>query len=205
MPKTFDPTLNLFRRLVLVAVCVAPLITHAADTAVVVEGLNFERRVQVAGSELSLNGTGIRGIAWFKAFVAALYVARPADTPAQLTAQAGPKRLQLRLLVDVPAEEFAKAFRTGLTRNLPSPADAPAMEARMAAFEGAINALGKVHKGDVIDLDLDPAKGTLFRLNGTLRGNPLAGEDFYSALLRAFIGELPYDEKLKAGLLGRRA
>ena len=173
-------------------------------SAVTVEGLSFERRLQLAGSELLLNGTGIRGIAWFKGFVAALYLGKPASTAAQVTAQAGPKRLQLRLLVDVPADEFAKAFRKGLTRNLPSPADAAGMEARMVAFEGTVHALAKVHKGDVIDLDLDPVKGTLFSLNGTLRGSPLAGDDFYSALLRAFIGDQPYDEKLKAGLLAGR-
>jgi hypothetical protein len=39
-------------------------------------------------------------------------------------------------------------------------------------------------------------------LNGQRRGNVLPGEDFYSALLRSFVGQRPFDAKLKAGLLG---
>ena len=62
--------------------------------------------------------------------------------------------------------------------------------------------MGKVRKGDVIDLDFDPARGTLFALNGTLQGTAIAGDDFYAALLGSFIGEQPFDARLKSGLLG---
>ena len=72
----------------------------------------------------------------------------------------------------------------------------------MQRFAQQISATGTVRKGSVIDLDLDPKQGLLFTLNGTLRGEPVEGDDFYAALLRAFVGEHPYDERLKAGLLG---
>ena len=107
------------------------------------------------------------------------------------------------MLFDLPAGAFADAFRTGVMRNAGGPAESAALELRVAAFETAVKALGRVHKGDVIDLDLDPLRGTLFSVNGTLRASPIAGEDFYAALLLAFIGEKPYDDKLKAGLLGK--
>ena len=64
-----------------------------------------------------------------------------------------------------------------------------------------LEALGSVRKGDTVDLDLDPARGLLLSLNGTLRGAPVPGDQLYRALLRAFLGEHPYDNKLKAGLL----
>jgi hypothetical protein len=44
--------------------------------------------------------------------------------------------------------------------------------------------------------------GTELGLNGALRGEAIAGDDFYETLLRSFIGERPYDARLKAGLLG---
>jgi hypothetical protein len=66
-------------------------------------------------------------------------------------------------------------------------------------------AVGTVKKGDRIDLDQDPTRGTLFALNGTLRGEPIAGADFYAALLASFVGQRPYDKRLKAGLLGLSA
>ena len=40
-------------------------------------------------------------------------------------------------------------------------------------------------------------------VNGQPRGEPFAGEAFYGAILKIFIGPDPVDEKLKAGLLGQ--
>jgi hypothetical protein len=72
----------------------------------------------------------------------------------------------------------------------------------MAEFAQTIRAVGKVRKGDVVDLDLDPSRGTLFALNGTLHGTAIAGDDFYAVLLASFVGDHPYDARMKAGLLG---
>ena len=195
------------RRRFLIATAAWPLAAAAQaapEAPVVFEGLRFERRVQVAGVPLLLNGTGLRAVAWFKGFAAALYLANKASAPQQAVAMAGPKRLQLRLFHDVPSAEFAKAFRKGMERNS-DPDERTRLADRIARFEALINAVGTVRKGDTVDLDLDPAQGTLFGLNGTLRGEVVPGDDFYAALMRSFVGEKPYDNKLKAGLLGRPA
>jgi hypothetical protein len=193
------------RRLVIAALLALPGFVRAADNPAVgvlkYEGQSLPRRLLLSGHELQLNGVGVRG--WYKAFVAALYLGKPAATASDATAQPGPKRLQLHMRFDLPADAFADAFRKGVMRNAGSTAAAAALETRVAAFEAAVKALEKVQKGDVIDLDLEPARGMLFSVNGTLRGSPIAGDDFYAALLRAFIGEQPYDDKLKAGLLGK--
>ncbi|MDO9075540.1 MAG: chalcone isomerase family protein [Rubrivivax sp.] len=193
----------LTRRHLLAASLCAPTLSWAQDDAVVVEGKAFARRVQVAGSELLLNGTGVRAVAWFKGYAAALYLRNPASTAAQAVSQPGPKRLQLVMLHKVPAEEFVKAFRKGLQRNTPE-AELPPLRGRMAQFEAQVAATSTVQKGDVVDLDFEPGRGTAFRLNGTLRGEAIAGEEFYAALLRSFVGDRPYDRELRAGLLGQR-
>ncbi len=167
----------------------------------VVEGQSFAARVVVADTALQLNGTGVRAVAWFKGFAAGLYLRNRATSPAQVLAQQGPKRLQLRLLQDVPSAEFVRALRKGIERNAADDERA-VLAPRVERFAQQIAAAGKVRKGDVVDLDLDPASGMLFSLNGTLRGPPIEGPDFYAALLRAFIGQQPYDPRLKAGLLG---
>ncbi len=182
----------------------APALPRAQDDVVaVVEGKRFPRRVLVAGSELLLNGTGVRAVAWFKGFAAALYLRSRATTAAQAVAMAGPKRLQLVMLQKVPAQEFVKAFRKGLQRNAPE-AELPQLRERMAQFEAAVAATGTLHRGDVVILDFEPGRGMTFRLNGTLRSEAIVGEDFYAALLRSFVGERPYDRELRAGLLGQR-
>ena len=189
------------RRALLLACLCLPWAAAAQDAPLLVEGQPFQRRVRLAGVELLLNGTGVRAVAWFKGYAAGLYLSSRARTAAQAVAMAGPKRLQLRMLKEVPAQEFVKAFDKGVKRNA-SAEELPQLSARMARFAALIQGLGTVHDGDVVDLDYDPAQGLSFLLNGTLRGAPIAGEDFYAALLRSFVGDKPYDAKLKAGLLG---
>lgn len=193
------------RRRLLAALCGCALATGAwprqPDDAVVVEGQAFARRSRVAGRELQLNGTGVRAVSWLKAYAAGLYLPGTCATAAQVQAMAGPKRLQLRLLQTLPAAEFAKAFRKGMVRN----ADADEMarlSGRVAAFAALVEALGTVRRGDSVDLDFDPGRGTVLSLNGRPQGAAIRGEDFYAGLLRSFVGERPYDAKLKAGLLG---
>jgi hypothetical protein len=188
--------------ILLIAAVLAPFApSFGAEPPVHVAGVAFERHALVAGTELVLNGTGVRAVAWFKGYAAALYLPALADTAAQVVALPGPKRLQLRMLRDVPAVEFVNAFNKGVARNA-TPEERPLLAARMERFAALVAAVEKVREGDVIDLDLDAAHALRFNLNGKPRGEPIVGEDFYAALLRAFIGELPYDGKLKAGLLG---
>ena len=196
------------RSSVLWALCMAlalPLVglgggAQAQDGPRVVEGQPFARRVALGGSELQLNGTGVRAVAWFKGYAAGLYLTQPGRDLTQVLAAPGPKRLQLRLLQDVPAAEFVKALRKGIERNTP-PEEQAALAPALQQLAAQIEALGSVRKGDTVDLDLDPARGLLLSLNGTLRGPSVPGDLLYRALLRAFLGEHPYDNKLKAGLL----
>jgi hypothetical protein len=188
----------------LLVVVLAPAALFAQPSGVKVEGQVFEGRVRVAGADLLLNGTGVRAVAWFKGYAAGLYLLQRAGTAAQAVALPGAKRLQMRMLQEVPAAEFVKAFKKGVERNAVE-GELPQLAERMVLFEAAITGIGTVHKGDVIDLDLEPGRGTVFRLNGTLRGDVIAGGDFYAALLRSFVGEHPYDQKLKAGLLGDKS
>ena len=65
--------------------------------------------------------------------------------------------------------------------------------------------VGTVNKGDVVALDLGADGNTRIAINGAVRGSAIVGPDFYSAILRIFIGERPVDQGLKKGLLGPSA
>jgi len=205
MPKTRRQVTRTFALmpLLLSGALVAPA-ARAAGDRVNVAGQWFEPTARVADTELMLNGTGLRAVAWFKAFAAGLYLPARADTAAVALGMAGPKRLQLRMLRELPAEEFVKALNKGVLRNLPA-AEAGGYQGRLAQLDQTIAALVKVQESDVVDLDHEPGRGLVMRLNGKLRGDAIAGEQMFAAVLRAFVGDLPYDEKLKAGLLGRRS
>jgi len=186
------------RPLLIAALSLLPIVAAAQVT---LEGQRFDATVRVAGTELLLNGTGLRAVAWLKGYAAALYLPARATTAAQVLAATGPKRLQLRMLQDVPAEEFVKAIDKGFARNTPA-AEQPALAERRLAFDRQVMAVVKVKKGDVVDLDFVPGSGLVFTLNGQPRGDTIPGADLYAAVLRIFIGEKPVDGRLKSGLLG---
>jgi len=181
-----------------------PGLAMAQDRPLVLEGQPLVRRLNLARGELLLNGAGVRQAAWFKAFVVALYLGQRTADVAAAQAMPGPKRLQLRMLQELPAAEFAKALRKGVARNT-ADAELDALLPQLERLSASITALDKVRKGDVIDLDLDTTAGMLFGLNGTLRSAPFPGSVLFAAVLRSFIGEHPYDARLKAALMGSTA
>ena len=77
-----------------------------------------------------------------------------------------------------------------------------AREAQVDALVANLKASGEAKKGDVIHLDFTPDAGTRVVVNGKQQGNAIAGEDFYSALLRIWLGDKPADGDLKKGLVG---
>ncbi len=177
-------------------ICARPL-----RAQVVAEGHTYAAQITLAGSTLQLNGVGYRAVAWFKGYAAGLYLARKAGNAEAAGATPGPKRLQLVMLVDVPAAEFVKAFYKGIARNTPA-AQQPALAERMRRFDALVSAIGTVRKRDVVDLDWLPDSGLRLARNGRELGAPIAGEDFYTALLRIFVGPRPVDPEMKIGLLG---
>jgi Chalcone isomerase-like len=172
-----------------------------ATRSITTEGLTFAGDIKLADTALQLNGVGWRAVAWVKGYAAGLYLPKKAGTEDQVIAQTGAKRLQLRLVQEVDAEEFVKAFVKGVNRNTP-PADVAKLGDRVAQFNTVIRSLGKLKKQDVIDLDFIPGKGLVLSRNGSARSAPVPGEDLYAALLRCFIGIKPTDPELKIGLLG---
>jgi hypothetical protein len=192
------------RRPFLLASLAAMAARDASSAAVVVEGVRFDEQVQLAGSTLVLNGTGVRAVAWLKGYAAALYLTRRARSAEEVQSTPGPKRLRMVMLLGAPAGEFVKAFEKGLTRNS-GPAEVDALRERMDRFDRMVEGLGKVSPGDSVDLDFDPGRGTVLRFNGNPVDAPIAGADFNAALLRSFVGTRPYDKQLRAGLLGLAA
>jgi Chalcone isomerase-like len=191
---------SMLRRWLLLALCLLAPMTQA-QAQVKLEGQTFVSQMRLADTELRLNGVGLRAVAWLKGYAAGLYLVQKTSNPQQAISAAGPKRLQMRMLQEVGAVEFVKAIERGITRNTPE-AELPTLRERMQMFEQRVQALGKVKKGDVVDLDFVPGAGLHFSVNGTQKGAAIPGEDFYAALLKIFIGDKPTDAELKVGLLG---
>jgi hypothetical protein len=173
----------------------------ASAQAVEVESVKLDPTAQVGGATLQLNGAGLRTRVFFKVYVAGLYVPQKVGNAGALLAQKGPRRVAITMLRNVDADTFSGALVEGLKNNL--------SEAQYAGFKTQIDTLianfkaaGEAKKGDVIHLDFAPDTGTQVIVNGKAQGSSIAGEDFYTALLRIWLGDKPADADLKKGMLG---
>lgn len=165
-----------------------------------IEGQHFDDAIKLARTPLKLNGVGLRGVAFLRAFVAGLYVEQPGTEAAPLIESTGTKRLSIRMLMDAPVDVFVRAITNGVKKNT-TPEEQTAMADRVALFQSNVSAVNEVHVGDQIDLDYLPRKGLVFSFNGKERGQPIPGDDLYRAILKMFIGERAVDKKLRQGLL----
>jgi hypothetical protein len=165
------------------------------------EGVKLEPSAQVGTATLQLNGAGLRTRAFFKVYVAALYVPQKSTDAAALLAQKGPRRITLTMLRNVDADSLASALNDGLKANH-SEAQLTGWKMQIEGLNASLKAAGEARKGDVIQIEFTPEAGTRVLLNGQLRGAAIAGEDFMTALMRVWLGDKPADAALKKGLLG---
>ena len=186
----------------LIAAAALALAASAAGAqAVELEGVKLDPTAQVGGAALVLNGAGVRTRAIFKVYVAGLYVPAKANNAAALLAQKGPRRVAITMLRNVDADTFSGALSEGLQKNL-SEAQFTAFKAQIDTLNANFKAAGEAKKGDAIHLEFAPDAGTRVVVNGKAQGSAIAGEDFYAALLRIWLGDKPVDADLKKGLLG---
>ena len=166
-----------------------------------VEGVKLDATAQVGNTVLQLNGAGLRTKVFFKVYVAGLYVPQKVSNAAQLLAQKGPRRVSIVMLRNVDAESFANALNDGLRDNH-TEAQLAAMKPQIDVLNASLKVAGDAKKGDVIHLDYEPDSGTRVTVNGQVRGSTIAGEDFFTAVLRIWLGDKPVDGPLKKGLVG---
>lgn len=190
------------RRRVLVSALLLTLLPAAQ--ALELAGVTVPETVKTHayGSELQLNGAGIRQRFFMDIYVGALYLPQPARDAAAVLDQRGEKRMSLHFIhKEIDAEKLIAAWNEGFERNLP-PEQFRALRPRIANFNGLFPTL---RKGDRVDIDILPRaeKGatTQVWINGALRGK-VGGGDFARALLLIWLGEHPVDADLKQALLG---
>lgn len=173
--------------------------------AVEVAGVELPASEQLApgSSPLVLNGAGLRRKFVFKVYVAGLYLAHKVSSAEQALALAGPKRIDIRMLRDVSAEEFSNALFEGLRANQDA-AQMKAIEPRAQRLAAQMAAMKEAKEGMRITIDWLPGEGTRITAGTRVLGEPIPGEDFYRALLAIWLGPHPVQDSLKSELLGAR-
>jgi hypothetical protein len=154
-----------------------------------------------AADELTLNGSGIRKRVFFEVYAISLYLPKKTSSADEAISAPAPKRVDIRMLRDVSAEQFSGALAEGIRANH-SEADARALEPSVKQLTAIMAEVQEAKKGMVISLGWN-GKVTQLRVDGKATGSPIEGEDFYRALLRIWLGDKPVQDDLKKMLLGQ--
>jgi hypothetical protein len=173
-----------------------------AAPAAELEGVKLPDNVRVTegGTELVLNGAGLRTRFMFRVYVGALYVQKKTGAANAIISDAGAKRVMMHMLRDVPADQFADALEDGLKNNNPAE-ELAKLDAQVKQLRAVFDAVRIAKKADVILIDYLPGSGTRITINGAVKAT-IAGEDFNRALMRVWLGDKPADNDLKKGMLG---
>jgi hypothetical protein len=170
----------------------------------VVAGVKYPATADLHGGKLQLNGAGVRYKAVFKVYTAALYLSRKSGTPDEVLAAPGGKRMNVTMLRDIDSSELGKMFSRGMEDNMDKSRFSKLIPGviRMSQIFSDVKML---KAGDNFMLDWVPGTGTVITIKGVPQGEPFKEPEFYSALLRLWLGPNPADWKLKDALLGQPA
>ena len=191
---------TMIRRTLLLAACCWPALSAAQ--AVDVAGVKYAPTAQVAGNTLLLNGAGIRYKFVIKVYTAGLYLTAKASTPEAVIATPGPKRMQVVMLRDIDANELGRLFTRGMQDNAPREEFSKSIPGTLRMAD-IFSAKKKLVAGDSFSVDWVPGVGTSVLVNGVVQGEPVKEAEFFTALIRIWLGDSPADTGLKDALLGQ--
>lgn len=171
--------------------------SHAA--AATLEGVTLPDRYMVNGQSLPLNGIGVRTLTIFRirAYVAALYLAKPSHDAAEILASNEPKVIVLQYIHSGSKAQVEKEYREGEANNC---GNGECAHTDQADFERLVAAAPAVNPGDK-SIFVFTGKGLRVFANETMIGD-YANPDLAYHLLAGFIGKHPPSESLRNSLLG---
>jgi hypothetical protein len=160
--------------------------------------LSFPRHLQAGGSDLTLNGLGVRKATFLKVnvYVAALYVVQPTHDAKPLIDSDTPQQLTLQFVRNVGVEDLRKAFVAGFERN--DVGQTAALKERVAKLNAWMSDMKSGQRLTFVRL---PHSGVQVLVNEVKKGL-LEGDDFSRALITIWLGAAPPNPELKSGLLG---
>ena len=175
-------------------------VSARAET-VEVANVKYEPTLDLAGQKLQLNGAGVRYKFVVKVYTAGLYLTTKASTTPEVLAAPGPKRIHIHMLRDIDGNELGKLFTKGMEANAPRDEFVKSINGVLKLSE-IFASRKQLNSGDSFSVDYIPGVGSTVLLNGKPIGETIKEPEFFTALLRIWLGDKPADDNLKEALLG---
>ncbi len=165
-----------------------------------IAGINIPDSTSISdqSTKLILNGAGIRTKFIFDIYIGSLYLEKKAHTAKEIYQLAGEKQISMHFLYkEVSKEKLTNGWTEGFENNL-SEEQFKKIQPRLKQFNALFTTM---KKGDVINMNLIPTTGTQVVINSKIMG-VIEGDDFFTSLLKIWLGKEPADSDLKNAMLG---
>lgn len=169
------------------------LISFNVSAAEIV-GVNFNETYKDQGVSMTLKGTGLKTVVFFKAFAAGYY---RNDEENQEDLGEFAKRIEVEYFVKIPGEKLNNFTIDTMKDNV--------TKEDFNALANEVDLMGEyfvdLKPGDRFSLTYIPGVGTEFAHNNEVTGI-IKGNDFAKALFSVWLGDKPFDKDLRNKILG---
>ena len=170
------------------------LFSHAM--AAVVSGVTVPDSVVLGGSDLKLNGAGVREEYLVDIYVGALYLPSPCQSGAEVIQSDIPKRLYVEFVFPFITANRLKNTLYSNFEKYPNLSEKSKTE-MLAAFKW----LPDFKRGETMVIDYVPSVGTTLLINGQVAGTS-EGQALMKGMFTLFFGDKPNDLGFQQDLLG---
>jgi hypothetical protein len=180
------------------ALSILLLISSQSAISADISGHQIPDALTVEGTQLVLNGAGMREKFFIDLYVGGLYLpAKNQDAKAIISADS-PMTIRLQIVSDrINSKNMTEATLEGFQNA--TGGNTASLQAKIDEFLKTFQEAIKI--GDVFELTYVPEKGVQIYKNGAL-ANTIAGKPFKEALFGIWLSEKPAQKSLKEGMLG---
>ncbi|AZZ93615.1 chalcone isomerase [Hahella sp. KA22] len=185
----------------LISALVLLLVLSPSSQAAKVAGVDIPDTLSAAGSELKLNGAGVRSKWFIDVYVGGLYLPQANKDASSIVKADEPMAIKLHMVSGmVTSEKMQKATTEGF-ENATNGNTAP-IKANIDKFIGVFDE--EIQENDEFDLVYLPGKGVEVYKNDALAATIDGGVAFKEALFGIWLSDKPAQEDLKKAMLGAK-
>uniref|UniRef100_UPI00404B9405 chalcone isomerase family protein n=1 Tax=Flavobacterium sp. TaxID=239 RepID=UPI00404B9405 len=186
------------KKQILTTLLVAFSLITSVSAQKVVSGVKLDNTISVEGSNLSLNGAGVREKYWIDLYVGSLYLPKKSSNASEIINSKDLAVIKLDIVSGmITSEKMINSVNEGFEKS--TGGKTANLRSKIEEFKNCFK--DKFNKGDSFNI-VNTSNGVVVYKNGTKKGT-IEGHDFKVALFGIWLSNNPADKDLKEAMLGK--
>ncbi len=179
------------------ALLVLPQLLPTSTNAEIIEGVKFDDQIEIDGSSLLLNGTGLSKatVLKVKIYVTALYLQKKTAKASEVMESEPPKAVEMEFLRAIGKGKIISGWKEGLDRNCK-----PDCDELQSSFKLFYSLIDNMKRKDRMKFVVKADETEIYS-RGNLKGK-VPGKKFAHVLMQVWFGPNPPNAELQHEMLG---